>query len=61
MLPDAIIGRKISLGEKLNESQLTRDLHVGRAPVREAMQQLQEPGLIVNVPRRGMFVVSLDE
>jgi len=25
------------------------------------MQQLQEQGLIVNVPRRGMFAVSLDE
>jgi DNA-binding GntR family transcriptional regulator len=61
MLTEAILSGKISPGEKLNESQLARDLHVSRAPVREAMQQLQEQGLIVNIPRRGMFAVSLDE
>ncbi len=61
VLVDAILGGKIRPGERLNESQLARDLRVSRAPVREALQQLQEQSLIVNIPRRGMFVVSLDE
>jgi DNA-binding GntR family transcriptional regulator len=61
MLTDAILSGKIRPGERLNESQLARDLGVSRAPVREAMQQLQEQSLIVNIPRRGMFAVSLDE
>src|SRR5262245_57425613 len=61
MLTDAILGGKIRPGERLNESQLARDLHVSRAPVREALQQLQEQSLIANLPRRGMFVVSLNE
>lgn len=61
VLADAILSGKIKPGERLNESQLARDLHVSRAPVREALQQLQEQSLIVNIPRRGMFVVSLDE
>ena len=61
ILSDAILTGKIKPGDRLNESQLARDLHVSRAPVREALQQLQEQSLIVNVPRRGMFVVSLDE
>lgn len=61
LLGDAILSGKIKPGERLNESQLARDLHVSRAPVREALQQLQEQCLIVNIPRRGMFVVSLDE
>lgn len=60
-LTEAILEGKIRPGERLNESQLARHLHVSRAPVREALQQLQEQGLIVNLPRRGMFVVSLDE
>ncbi|HWR16898.1 MAG TPA: GntR family transcriptional regulator [Terriglobales bacterium] len=61
VLTDAILSGKIKPGERLNESQLARDLHVSRAPVREALQQLQEQSLIINVPRRGMFVVSLDD
>jgi DNA-binding GntR family transcriptional regulator len=61
MLSNAILSSKIKPGERLNESELARKLHVSRAPIREALQQLQEQGLIVNVPRRGMFVVSLDE
>lgn len=61
LLSKAILSSKIKPGERLNESELARKLHVSRAPIREALQQLQEQGLIVNVPRRGMFVVSLDE
>jgi DNA-binding GntR family transcriptional regulator len=61
VLTDAILSGKIKPGERLNESQLARDLQVSRAPVREALQQLQEQSLIINVPRRGMFVVSLDD
>lgn len=34
---------------------------MSRIPVREALLQLQEQGLVTNHPRRGMFVTSLDE
>jgi DNA-binding GntR family transcriptional regulator len=61
ILADAILTGKIKPGERLNESQLARDLNVSRAPVREALQQLQEQSLIVNIPRRGMYAVSLDD
>lgn len=61
LITDAILSGKIKPGERLNESQLARELHVSRAPIREALQQLQEQSLIVNIPRRGMFVVTLDD
>lgn len=61
VLTDAILSGRIKPGERLNESQLAREFHVSRAPIREALQQLQEQSLIVNIPRRGMFAVSLDE
>lgn len=61
MLTDAILQGKINPGDRLNETQLARDLNVSRAPVREALQQLHEQALIINVPRRGMFVVSLTD
>jgi DNA-binding GntR family transcriptional regulator len=59
-ITDAILTGKIRPGERLNESQLARELEVSRAPVREALQHLNEQALIVNIPRRGMFVVSLE-
>ena len=61
LITDAILNGKIKPGERLNESQLARELHVSRAPIREALQQLQEQSLIVNIPRRGMFVITLDD
>ena len=46
-------------GERLNESQIARDLNISRIPVREALSQLQEQGLVRNHERRGMFVTML--
>ncbi len=59
LLSDRIISGKIPPGERLNESSLSEQFQISRAPIREALQQLLEQGLVVNVPRRGMFVVSL--
>ncbi len=61
VLSGAIFSGKLKPGERLNESQLSRDLHVSRAPIREALQHLQEQGLVMNSPRRGMFVVLLED
>lgn len=61
LLTKAILSGKIKPGERLNETELAKKLLVSRAPVREALQRLHEQGLIVSVPRQGMFVVSLDE
>ena len=61
IISDAIFTGRMKPGERVNESQLARDLEVSRAPIREALQQLQEQGLIINHPRRGMFVVHLQD
>jgi DNA-binding GntR family transcriptional regulator len=61
LLTDAIFSGKLKPGERLNESQLSREFHVSRAPIREALQHLQEQGLVMNSPRRGMFVVYLED
>src|SRR5262245_15772488 len=60
ILSEAIFSGKIKPGERLNESQLSRELKISRAPIREALQQLEEQGLVVNHARRGMFVVHLE-
>ncbi|MEN6602555.1 MAG: GntR family transcriptional regulator [Bryobacteraceae bacterium] len=60
-LTEAILTGRVAPGERLNESELARQFKVSRAPIREALQQLKEQGLLLNSPRRGMFVVILDE
>lgn len=60
-LREGIIAGKFKPGERLNESRLARQYKVSRVPVREALLQLQEQGLVMNSPRRGMFVNVLSE
>jgi DNA-binding GntR family transcriptional regulator len=60
-LRDSIITGRFKPGDRLNESKLARQYNVSRIPVREALQQLQEQGLVMNHPRRGMFVNMLSD
>jgi DNA-binding GntR family transcriptional regulator len=48
-------------GDRLNESQIARELNISRIPVREALSQLQEQGLVQNRERRGMFVTDIGQ
>jgi DNA-binding GntR family transcriptional regulator len=58
---NAILSGVFQPGERMNEVQLAKQFNVSRIPVREALGQLQEQGLVMNKPRRGMFVISLSE
>lgn len=60
-LRDGIIAGMYKPGERLNESKLARQFNVSRIPVREALMQLQEQGMVMNHPRRGMFVNTLTD
>ncbi len=60
-LREAIVSGKWRPGERLNESKIAREFGISRIPVREALMQLQEHGLVMNHERRGMFVTLLDE
>ncbi len=59
-LTQAIIQQHFLPGERLSEVQLSRDLGVSRAPVREAARLLESRGLLVSKPRRGFFVRALN-
>lgn len=58
-ITEAILSGKIRPGERLNENQLASEFRVSRTPVREALHELQEQGLVEANPRRGVSVVSL--
>lgn len=46
-------------GEKLGENELSLQLGVSRPPLREALRELAQRGIIERAPRRGSRVVSL--
>ena len=60
-LRDAIVSGRYRPGDRLNESKIAREFGISRIPVREALMQLQEHGLVMNLERRGMFVTRLSD
>src|ERR1700722_3257519 len=61
ILSGGILTGKYRPGDRLNESQIARELNISRIPVREALSQLQEQGLVQNRERRGMFVTNIGD
>ena len=57
-LRDAIWTGRIVSGERIREEEIARNLGVSRTPVREALQRLQQRGLLV-VGARGLVVSQL--
>lgn len=55
-LKEAIVEGMIAPGERLSEIELATKLDVSRTPVREAIRQLSQTGLVTLIPRRGAFV-----
>jgi DNA-binding GntR family transcriptional regulator len=55
-LKDAIVSGVIKPGSKLSEIDLAEQLAVSRTPVREAIRQLAQTGLVTLTPRRGAYV-----
>ena len=58
-LRSAILSGDLSPGSALVETALATQFNVSRAPLREALRQLIEEGLVVTVPYTGTRVVDL--
>jgi DNA-binding GntR family transcriptional regulator len=54
-----ILSGALAPGERLVEEQLTQRFGTSRAPLREALRQLAQQGLIEHLPRRGVRVAEL--
>lgn len=55
-----IIRLELAPGDVIREEQLQDELGIGRTPIREALQRLARDQFVTVIPRRGMFVSSLD-
>ncbi len=60
-LREAIAHGTIRPAARLLEVQLAREMRTSRAPVREALSQLEREGWVVKEPNRGARVVELTE
>lgn len=60
-LRQGIADGKLRPGARLPEVQIAREMGTSRAPLREALIQLEREGLVVRRPNRGTFVADLTE
>jgi len=58
-IKERIITTQMPPGSVIHESELMKELKLGRTPIREALKQLQAEKLVVVAPRRGMFVSDI--
>lgn len=56
----AILAGSYESGQALRQEDLAHQLGISRLPVREALSRLEAEGLVVQRPRRGYIIASLD-
>ena len=61
MLHDRIISGEFEPGARLTETDLASRLNISRGPLREAILQLTEDGLLVKQPYKGLRVRSVNQ
>lgn len=59
ILRDRILRQELHAGEKLSDLRLSSELGVSRTPIREALLQLVQDGIVVAEPNRGFFVATI--
>jgi len=47
-------------GQHVEENEIAERLNISRAPVREALRELENQGLLIYVPRKGTFIPNFD-
>ena len=59
-LRDSILTGGLPPGEKLIENDISRQLQISKTPIREAIRELSQEGLIVHTTRRGIHVIDFN-
>jgi DNA-binding GntR family transcriptional regulator len=60
-LRDRIVDGSLKMGQTLSERSISEELGVSKSPVREALAQLRDEGLVSIEPQKGARVFSLSE
>ena len=59
LLRRAILTGQLEPGQKLNELRISEQMRVSRAPLREAMRELVQEGILTSIPYAGTFVIEV--
>jgi DNA-binding GntR family transcriptional regulator len=60
IIEEQIVTLRLKPGEILSEQMLSATFHIGRTPIREALQRLAREGLVTILPRKGILVSDLN-
>ena len=60
-LRSSIVDGTLKMGQALSERGISEELGVSKSPVREALAQLRDEGLVIIEPQKGARVFSLSE
>lgn len=58
---DGIAAGTLAPGQRLVETELARQMHVSRVPLRESLKMLDAQGILDHAPHRGVRVAEFDE
>ena len=61
LIRQAIVSGRLDFGQHLTEISLSEQMSVSRIPIREALRQLEQEGLVTRFNNRGCFVVSFTD
>jgi DNA-binding GntR family transcriptional regulator len=56
----AVVSGDYEPGARILEDEIAAQLSISRTPVREALRRLEDEGILIHEPHRGMTVVKLD-
>jgi DNA-binding GntR family transcriptional regulator len=59
ILRQSIVDGTLPSGAEFNQAQIAERLGISRGPIREALGQLEQEGLIENIPYKGVMVTQL--
>jgi DNA-binding GntR family transcriptional regulator len=60
-LRESIVNGSLKMGQVLSERSISSELGVSKSPVREALAQLRDEGLVIIEPQKGARVFTLSE
>lgn len=61
MLREAVITGQFQPGDRLVEEELSQQMRISRGPLREALRQLEQEGLVVSFPYRATEVIGVSD
>ena len=57
-IKESILAGKYKEGDHILETEVAMTLGISRAPVREALKELEKEGIVTTLPRRGTFITK---